>query len=124
MKYISTDKAPSAVGPYSQAIKLNNGYLYISGQLGLIPETMKLPTDIITQTLQALKNIDEILKVENYLKDNVIKTTILLTNIDDFPEVNKIYETFFVNHKPARSTFAVKALPKNALIEIEVIAFK
>lgn len=124
MKYIATENAPSAVGPYSQAIKLDTGFLYISGQLGLIPETMKLPSTIEEQTEQSLKNIEAILKADEYNKNHVIKTTILLTNINDFAKVNKIYESFFDQHKPARSTFAVRELPKNGLIEIEVIAFK
>lgn len=124
MKYITTDKAPSAVGPYSQAIKLDTGFLYISGQLGLVPETMQLPSTIEEQTIQSLKNVQAILESEEYNKNNVIKTTILLQDISHFGEVNKIYESFFDQHKPARSTFAVRELPKSALIEIEVIAFK
>lgn len=124
MKYVSTNKAPSAVGPYSQAIKLDNGFLYISGQLGLVPEIMQFSGGIKEQTIQSLKNIAAILISEGYEKNNVIKTTILLADINDFVEVNKIYESFFEQHKPARSCFAVKDLPKNGLIEIEVIAFK
>lgn len=124
MKYISTDKAPSAVGPYSQAIKLNTGFFYISGQLGLNPETMQLTENIEEQTNQALKNIKEILKSENYDKNNIIKTTLMLKDINDFVKVNQVYESFFNQHKPARSAFAAKELPKNALIMIEVIAFK
>lgn len=124
MELIHTDQAPQAVGPYSQAIKLANGFLYISGQLGLNPATMLLGDNISEQTRQVLANINAILNAADYTKDNVIKTTILLSDIDDFVVVNEIYETFFKEHKPARSTFAVKALPKAALIEIEVIAFK
>ncbi|GAA6238341.1 MAG: RidA family protein [Spiroplasma phoeniceum] len=124
MELIHTDQAPQAVGPYSQAIKLANGFLYISGQLGLNPATMLLGDNISEQTIQVLANINAILNAADYTKDNVIKTTILLSDINDFVVVNEIYETFFKEHKPARSTFAVKALPKAALIEIEVIAFK
>lgn len=124
MKYISTDKAPNAVGPYSQAIKLDTGFVYISGQLGLVPETMELAANIEAQTKQSLKNIEAILKSESYNKNNVIKTTIFLKDINDFAKVNSIYESFFNEHKPARSALAAKELPKNADIMIEVIAFK
>ncbi|MFU0252337.1 Rid family detoxifying hydrolase [Spiroplasma sp. Moj] len=124
MELIHTDQAPQAVDPYSQAIKLANGFLYISRQLGLNPATMLLGDNISEQTRQVLANINAILNAADYTKDNVIKTTILLSDINDFVVVNEIYETFFKEHKPARSTFAVKALPKAALIEIEVIAFK
>ncbi|ELL44185.1 Rid family detoxifying hydrolase [Spiroplasma melliferum] len=124
MELIHTVQAPQAVGPYSQAIKLANGFLYISGQLGLNPTTMLLVDNISDQTRQVLANINAILTAAKYTKDNVIKTTILLSDINDFVVVNEIYESFFKEHKPARSTFAVKALPKAALIEIEVIAFK
>lgn len=124
MELIHTVQAPQAVGPYSQAIKLANGFLYISGQLGLNPTTMLLVDNISDQTRQVLANINAILTAAKYTKDNVIKTTILLSDINDFVVVNEIYESFFKEHKPAHSTFAVKALPKAALIEIEVIAFK
>ncbi|RUO86696.1 RidA family protein [Spiroplasma endosymbiont of Megaselia nigra] len=124
MELIHTDQAPQAVGPYSQAIKLANGFLYISGQLGLNPATMLLGDNISEQTRQVLANINAILNAADYTKDNVIKTTILLSDINDFVVFNEIYETFFKEHKPARSTFAVKVLPKAALIEIQVIAFK
>ncbi|PQP78246.1 reactive intermediate/imine deaminase [Spiroplasma sp. ChiS] len=123
MELIHTVQAPQSVGPYSQAIKLANGFLYISGQLGLNPTTMLLVDNISDQTRQVLANINAILTLAKYTKDNVIKTTILLSDINDFV-VNEIYESFFKEHKPARSTFAVKVLPKAALIEIEVIAFK
>ncbi|AHB36402.1 RidA family protein [Spiroplasma apis] len=124
MKYIHTPKAPKAVGPYSQAIQLDNGFLYVSGQIGLDPNTMELKSDLKGQTEQIFANISEILLAAGYTRNDVIKTTIILEDIKDFSEVNNLYENFFENHKPARSTFAVKNLPKNSLIEIEVIAFK
>ncbi|AOX43800.1 hypothetical protein S100390_v1c04570 [Spiroplasma sp. NBRC 100390] len=124
MKLIYTDQAPAAVGPYSQAVQLSNGFLYISGQLGFDPKTMVLGTDIQTQASQVLANINAILIAANYNKNNVVKTTILLKDINDFSVVNEVYETFFGLHKPARSTFAVKDLPKAGLVEIEIIAFK
>ncbi len=124
MKYIHTPKAPKAVGPYSQAIQLDNGFLYVSGQIGLDPNTVELKSDLKGQTEQIFANISEILLAAGYTRNDVIKTTIILEDIKDFSEVNNLYENFFENHKPARSTFAVKNLPKNSLIEIEVIAFK
>ncbi|WP_338965935.1 MULTISPECIES: RidA family protein [unclassified Spiroplasma] len=124
MELIYTDQAPKAVGPYSQAVKLSNGFLYISGQLGFDPKTMVLGADIQSQASQVLTNIAAILTAANYHKNNVVKTTILLKDINDFFVVNEVYEAFFGSHKPARSTFAVKDLPKSGLVEIEVIAFK
>lgn len=124
MKYVSTNKAPNAVGPYSQAIKLDTGFIYTSGQLGLIPETMELAETIEEQTIQSLKNIEAILKSEGYSKNNIIKTTIFVKDINDFAKVNSVYESFFNDHKPARSAIAAKELPKNAAIMIESIAFK
>ncbi|AKX34501.1 2-iminobutanoate/2-iminopropanoate deaminase [Spiroplasma litorale] len=124
MKIIDSKNAPKAIGPYSQAIELSNGLMFLSGQLGLVPETMELEKGIEAQTNQILKNIENVLKEAGYEKNNVVKTTILLSDINDFTVVNEIYGKFFEDHKPARSTFAVKALPKNALIEIEAIAHK
>ncbi|WP_339021679.1 RidA family protein [Spiroplasma endosymbiont of Atherix ibis] len=124
MKYIKTEKAPRAIGPYSQAVLLENRTLFISGQLGLDPKTMQLKENIHDQTVQSLKNIKSILSEAGYKKNNVAKVTILLKDINDFSVVNEIYSSFFEEHKPARSTFAVKELPKNGLVEIEAIAFK
>lgn len=124
MELIYTDQAPKAVGPYSQAVQLTNGFLYISGQLGFDPKTMILDSDNKTQAMQVLTNINAILTAAHYNKNDVVKTTILLKDIKDFSVVNEVYEGFFGSHKPARSTFAVKDLPKAGLVEIEVIAFK
>ncbi|WFQ89933.1 RidA family protein [Mycoplasma feriruminatoris] len=124
MKIISTNKAPKAIGPYSQAVQICNGTLYLSGQLGLDPQTMVLENNIELQTKRCLNNIYEILKQAEYEKTDVVKTLVLLKDIKDFLLVNSIYEDFFKDHKPARSAFQVAALPKDALIEIEVIAYK
>ncbi|AEM68532.1 RidA family protein [Mycoplasma putrefaciens] len=124
MKIIHTDNAPKAIGPYSQAIQICNGTLYLSGQLGLDAQTMQLPASIEQQTKNALKNIDAILNQAGYSKNDVVKTLVLLKDINDFTKVNEIYARYFQDHKPARSTFQVAGLPKDASIEIEVIAYK
>ncbi|AJK51773.1 RidA family protein [Mycoplasma capricolum] len=124
MKIVSTENAPKAIGPYSQAVKICNGTLYLSGQLGLDPKTMLLENNIELQTKRSLNNIYEILKQAGYQKTDVVKTLVLLKDINDFSLVNSIYEEFFEEHKPARSAFQAAALPKDALIEIEVIAYK
>jgi 2-iminobutanoate/2-iminopropanoate deaminase len=119
--YIHTTNAPQAIGPYSQAVKVNN-MVYTSGQIALAPDGIMLDKDISIQTDQVLKNLTQILKEAGCKLDDVIKTTIFLDSMDDFVAVNKIYEEYFGNHKPARSTVAVKTLPKDALVEIEAIA--
>lgn len=121
MKVISTDKAPAAIGPYSQGI-IANGMLYASGQIPIIPETGELETgDIKKQAHQAIKNAGEILKAAGADYTKVVKTTCFLANMEDFAEFNSVYEQYFVG-KPARSCVAVKTLPKNVLCEVEVIA--
>lgn len=120
LEIIATQNAPQAIGPYSQAIKAN-GMLYTSGQIGLTPQG-ELVGDIAAQTRQVLNNLNEVLKAGNSSLNQVIKTTIFLDNMQDFEIVNAIYAEFFKEHKPARSTIAVKALPKNARIEIECVA--
>ena len=121
MNFVQTDKAPSAIGPYSQAVIIN-GMVYTSGQIALTPEGGFLNLDIEVQTRQVLTNLSEVLKSAGSSLDKVIKTTIFLQNMSDFQRVNKIYAHFFKDHKPARSTVAVQKLPKNALVEIEAIA--
>ena len=121
MEYIQTNNAPSAIGPYSQAIK-HNGLVYTSGQIALTPEGVMLEDDVVVQTNQVLKNLEAVLKGANSSLDQVIKTTIFLASMDDFVVVNEIYEKAFGSHKPARATVAVKTLPKNALVEIDAIA--
>lgn len=114
---------PKAVGPYS-AYRVVGDFVYVSGQLGLHPETNELDLDVVSQAKQSLTNIQNILKELGLSLDNVVKTTVLLDNIDDFVTVNEVYATFFKEPYPARSAFAVKNLPKGALVEIEVIAYK
>jgi len=123
MKYIQTDKAPSAIGPYSQAISVN-GVVYTSGQIALKPDGSDelLSKDVATQAYQVLENLEAVLKASGSGMELVIKTTIFLADMDDFAIVNEIYEKAFGSHKPARSTVAVKTLPKNALVEIDAIA--
>lgn len=123
MAIIHTDRAPAAVGPYSQAIRAGN-LLITSGQLGLEPETGNLPEGVEAQTEQSLKNVDAILAEAGLARTDVIKTTVFIRNMGDFAAVNRIYAAYFGEHKPARSCVEVSALPKNGLVEIEVIAVK
>ena len=123
MEIISTNNAPQAVGPYSQAI-LVNGTLYASGQIALDPQTQKMvENDIVAQTERICKNIEGVLKAAGMGFENVVKTTCFLADMADFGTFNGIYEKYFIS-KPARSCVAAKALPKNALAEIEIIAVK
>ena len=120
-KVISTDKAPGAIGPYSQAIVAND-ILYTSGQIPIIPETGELVDgDIKAQAEQVCKNLGEILKEAHASFDSVIKTTCFLADMNDFAAFNEVYAKYFVS-KPARSCVAVKTLPKNVLCEVELIA--
>ncbi|CAJ1964125.1 unnamed protein product [Sphenostylis stenocarpa] len=119
---VQTEKAPAALGPYSQAIKANN-LLFVSGVLGLVPETGKFISDNVEdQTEQLLKNMGEILKSGGAGYSSVVKTTILLADLKDFKKVNEIYAKYFPSPAPARSTYQVAALPMDAKIEIECIA--
>ncbi|KAI3441659.1 uncharacterized protein J3R85_002261 [Psidium guajava] len=119
---VQTDKAPAALGPYSQAIKANN-LLFVSGVLGLVPETGQFISDSVEdQTEQLLKNMGEILKAGGTSYSSVVKTTIMLADLQDFKKVNEIYAKYFLAPAPARSTYQVAALPLNARIEIECIA--
>lgn len=122
-KVISTINAPKAIGPYSQAIE-SNGTIYISGQLGIIPETSTLAQGIELQAEQALKNIGSILKECGLNYSNVVKCTVLLENIDNFKTVNEIYGKFFTEQFPARVAYQVAKLPLGGLIEIEAIAVR
>ncbi len=122
-KYIETAKAPAAIGPYSQAVLVNNT-LYCSGQIAINPETNEfVGGNINDQTNQIITNISAVLNEAGMGFDDVVKTTCFLTEMDDFTSFNAIYEKAFVS-KPARSTVAAKQLPKDALVEIEVIAYK
>jgi len=121
MEKVYTKNAPDAIGPYSQAMKIGN-LLFTSGQIAIVPETSQVEsTDIIGQTEQVCKNISAILAESGSSFDNVIKTTCFLADMNDFAAFNEIYAKHFIS-KPARSCVAVKTLPKNVLVEIEVIA--
>lgn len=121
MKFVQTNKAPSAIGPYSQAV-VANGMVFTSGQIALTPDGVMLESDIALQTKQVLQNLKAVLEEAGSSMGGVIKTTIFLASMDDFTAVNEIYAEAFGSHKPARSTVAVKTLPKNALVEIDAIA--
>lgn len=123
MNVISTPNAPCAIGPYSQAI-VANGMVFTSGQIALRPDGTFLEGDVVAQTTQVLENLSAVLKEAKSGLNQVVKTTIFLANMDDFARVNEVYGNFFGEHKPARSTVAVKTLPKNALVEIEAIALQ
>ena len=122
-KVISTKKAPAAVGPYVQAVQKGN-MLYASGQLGLITETGELPKGVEAQTSQSLKNVQAILDEAGFAKEDIVKTTVFITDMEDFAAVNRIYADFFGEAKPARSCVEVSRLPKDGVVEIEVIAMK
>ncbi|GAA8635982.1 RidA family protein [Helicobacter pylori] len=121
---IHSTLAPKAIGPYSQAIATND-LVFVSGQLGIDANTGEFKgTDIHSQTTQSMENIKAILKEANLGMDSVVKTTILLKSLDDFAVVNEIYGSYFKEPYPARATFQVAKLPKDALVEIEAIAIK
>ena len=121
MNVIETKNAPAAIGPYSQAV-ITGGLLFTSGQIPINPESGAIEvSDIEGQTAQVLKNIDAVLRAAGTAPERVVKTTCFLKNIGDFAAFNAVYAKYFVN-KPARSCVAVKTLPKNLLVEIEVIA--
>jgi endoribonuclease L-PSP, putative len=120
---ISTSKAPAAIGPYSQGIKIDN-LVFTSGQIPINPETGELISeDIKKATIRSLENVKAILEESGSSLENVIKVSIFLKDMNNFNDVNEIYATYFSNHKPARSCVEVARLPKDALIEIEAIAF-
>lgn len=121
---IHTPKAPAAIGPYSQAIQTGN-LLFVSGQLPVDPATGEFAgADITSQTRQSLNNVCSILEQAGYTTADVAKTTVLLADMGDFAAMNAVYAEFFAEPFPARAAFAVKTLPKGALVEIEAIAVK
>lgn len=120
-KVVFTKNAPQAIGPYSQAVTAN-GFLFVSGQLGVTPDGEFAGEGVEAQTEQSMKNISAILTEAGLNFENVAKTTIFLADMNDFTKANEVYAKFFNGTFPARSTVAVKTLPKNALIEIEIIA--
>ena len=124
MKTISTNLAPKAIGPYSQAIKVGN-FVYTSGQLPINPATGAFPEGgIKEQTRQSLSNVKAILEEAGLTMSDVVKTTVFLADMNDFADMNAVYAEFFSEPYPARSAVAVKTLPKNAMVEIEVVAYK
>ncbi len=122
-KVIATTAAPAAIGPYSQAIEAN-GMLFLSGQLPINPATGEMPEGVKEQTAQSFANIKAILAEVGCTTDNIVKTTVFLADMSLFGEMNEVYAAQFNGSFPARSAFAVKELPKQALVEIEVIAVK
>lgn len=123
-KIINTPNAPTAIGPYNQAIEINN-MLFISGQIPILPKEGKIVSLTVSeQTEQIFSNIEAILKFAGYSFENVIKTTVFLTDMNHFVAMNEVYKKYFPHNCPARSTVAVKALPQEALVEIETIAVK
>ncbi len=121
---ISTNNAPAAIGPYSQAIRMGD-MLYTSGQIAIVPQTGNLAGNSIEeQTRQVMKNLGSILEASGYTFGDVIKTTVFITDMGSFGTVNQIYGEYFTTNPPARSCVEVKSLPKGALVEIEVIAAK
>lgn len=123
MKIVSTDAAPPAVGPYSQAV-IAGDLIFTAGQLGIDPQTGKLAEGIEAQTRQALTNLSAVLEAAESSLDRVVKATVFLAHMEDFPAMNTVYAEFFPLQSPARSTVEVAQLPREALVEIEVIALK
>lgn len=121
MKVVSTTKAPAAIGPYSQGIVVNNLF-YSSGQIPLTPEGTLVEGDIKEQTHQVFKNIQAVLEEAGASLNTVVKVTAFLKNMDDFADFNEVYGNYFHEHKPARSCVEVARLPKDVLVEIEVVA--
>ena len=122
-KVINSPKAPKAIGPYSQAIEAN-GTLYISGQLPIDAATGQMPEGAEAQARQSLENVKHILEAAGLTMANIVKTTVFLADMSFFGDMNKVYATYFEGACPARSAVAVKALPKDALVEIECIAVR
>lgn len=120
-KVIATTNAPGAIGPYSQAIEAGP-FVYTSGQLPINPADGTMPADIAGQTHQSLENVKAILNEAGLSMDNVVKTLVFLADMNDFAAMNAVYQEYFSAPYPARSAVAVKTLPKNALVEIEVVA--
>ncbi|MDO4780091.1 MAG: RidA family protein [Bacteroides sp.] len=122
-KVICSSKAPGAIGPYSQAIEAN-GMVFVSGQLPINPATGDMPATVEEQARQSLENMKNILAEAGLTMDNVVKTTVFLQDMSLFAGMNSVYATYFSGDFPARSAFAVKELPKGALVEIECIAVR
>jgi 2-iminobutanoate/2-iminopropanoate deaminase len=121
MKAIQTNQAPAAIGPYSQGIIVNNLF-YSSGQIPLTAEGTMITGDIKEQTHQVFKNLQAVLKEAGSSLESVVKTTVFIKSMDDFASLNEVYSEYFSTHKPARSCVEVARLPKDSLVEIEVVA--
>jgi 2-iminobutanoate/2-iminopropanoate deaminase len=122
IKFISTDHAPKAIGPYSQAT-VANGFIYTAGQIALDPATMEVVTgDVKAQTERVMANLQAVLKAAGSDLSKVVKTTVFLQTMDDFAAMNEVYAKWFGDHRPARSTVAAAGLPRNVRVEIEVVA--
>ena len=122
-KVISTDKAPAAIGPYSQAIEVN-GMVYTSGIIPVVPETGEIPKGSVAQAKQALTNLSNLLLAAGSSMDQVVKTTVFIKEMNDFAAINEVYATFFTGAFPARSCVEVARLPKDVMLEIEAVATK
>ena len=120
-KIITTDKAPAAIGPYSQAIEAG-GFVFASGQIPVDPATGNIPDGIEAQAKQALTNVKNLMEASGLSMDNIVKTSVFIKDMNDFAKVNEVYATFFESDFPARSCVEVARLPKDVLIEVEVIA--
>ncbi|RXJ00906.1 RidA family protein [Anaerobacillus alkaliphilus] len=121
MKIVHTNEAPAAIGPYSQGVIVNNMF-YSSGQIPLTASGELVVGDVKEQTEQVLKNVDAVLKEAGASRETVVKTTVFIKDMNDFPLINEVYGNYFSTHKPARSCVEVARLPKDVLVEIEVIA--
>lgn len=120
---ISTEKAPAAIGPYSQAIEVN-GMVYTSGVIPVVPETGEIPEGSAAQARQALTNLSNLLEAAGSSMANVVKTTVFIKEMNDFGAINEVYQTFFSGDYPARSCVEVARLPKDVMIEVEAVAVK
>jgi 2-iminobutanoate/2-iminopropanoate deaminase len=122
LSYVQSNDAPKAIGPYSQAVTAG-GFVFTAGQVALDPATMELvPGDVRAQTDRVLRNLAAVLKAAGTSLGRVVKTTVFLADMGDFAAMNEVYAAHFGDHRPARSTVAVKTLPRNALVEIDVVA--
>lgn len=121
MKIVQTSNAPAAIGPYSQGVVVNNLF-YSSGQIPLTPEGVMIEGDIQAQTHQVFQNLKAVLEAAGASLETVVKATVFIKNMDEFAQLNEVYAEYFNEHKPARSTVEVARLPKDALVEIEVVA--
>ncbi|HUI31233.1 MAG TPA: Rid family detoxifying hydrolase [Candidatus Acidoferrales bacterium] len=122
-KILFAKNAPRPIGPYSQGMEID-GFIFLSGQIGIQPETAEVADGLAQQTLQVMKNISEVLQSAGCSFSQVVKTTVYLKNMNDFTEFNKIYSEYFKDNPPVRTTVEVSSLPRNALIEIDIIAHK